>query len=101
MKDSSRPWADDLIVVAEVIVQWSNKPSLAFFVDQSGLIILNNFSTESWMVNIGDLLKHLFAVGSHFLVNDASIVDVILGELFDAPELHMLVHKLGYELTIL
>jgi hypothetical protein len=47
MKDSSRPSAYDLIVVTKVIAQCSDKPSLAFFVDQSALIILDDFSTKS------------------------------------------------------
>ena len=52
------------------------------------------------MVNIGDLLKHLFAVGSHFLVDNAPLVNVVLGKLFGAPKLHMLVHELRHEFGI-
>ena len=102
MKDASRPYANDLGVVAtiETLLQGPVKATLALFVYHLWFFILNDFTSEGRWVHVLDLLEHLVRVLGHFLAVDASLVEVVLHKLLDASELHVLEHELRHELVL-
>ena len=97
MDDSSRPSADNLIIVAHILF-WSRsiEASLSFFVNEASFFILDYFATENWIIYVWNFLKHLFTILSHFLIHKLSWVDVVFHKLFCASKLDMLVHELWH-----
>lgn len=62
---------------------------------------MENFAPVDSLIQVGDLLQNLVTVLGHFLIDDASTVDVILDKFLFASELDMLEHQLGHVVAII
>ena len=102
MKDAPRPIPNDVVVVAEISMLFGHpaNAALALIENDSRLLVLDHFASESWLVHELDVLQHLIAILCHLLIHDTARVDVILHELLRPAELHVLIHELGHKVAI-
>jgi len=99
--DSARPVPLNLVIVAPVMIRGSREATLAFFVNDTAFLVLNDQASEFRLVVIAHFLHHLVAVDGHFLIDDVPCIDVVFDEFLDAPELQVLVHELGDEVIVI
>lgn len=89
-----------MLLKAHVLLAGSLKAPIPFPENHLGLLILRHLAPISSLVHVLNLLNDLFTVHSHFLVNDTTLVKVVLFEFLGAAELHMLVHETWFKLSL-
>ena len=102
MDYSTRPCADNLIIIAQILFRcWSIEASLTFFVNESSFFILDDLATENWIIHVLNFLKHLFTILCHFLIHKLAWVNVVFHKLLCAAELDVLIHELRHVFFII
>jgi len=82
-------------VVRKVGVVWPDYVATTFFVEKLRLFFLLHFAFEDGSIVVLQLLDDLFIL--YFLLDyHFACVEVVLIELFNSPELHMLKHELEH-----